>query len=413
VLAVLSITGITVTQIFWVKRAFDFREREFDQKVALALQSVARSILQYNNRPQGLAEPVKQLSPHYFVVMVNDVIDEQLLEVLLRHEFTSRGIDADFHYAIYDCVSKEMVRGRYITSQPDSPLATAAGLPIPNWNKDNYYFGVSLLNKDMAIVGQMGFWTFSSGVLVLVIGFFGYTSFVILRQKRLSEVQKDFINNMTHEFRTPISTIAISSEVLKNPAIVHSPERLLNYAAIIGEEANRLKNQVDRVLQMAAIDTREMRLKKEPVDVHALIRQAVQSISPALQQKCGRISYQLDADHSTIQADKLHLTNIIYNLLDNALKYTRTEPHIHITTRNCKTGICICIQDNGLGISEAEQKKVFNKFYRVPTGNLHDVKGFGLGLSYVKLMSKAHGGWVELESKAGAGSSFSIFLPLT
>jgi two-component system phosphate regulon sensor histidine kinase PhoR len=413
VLATLSIVGIIVTQIFWVRRAFDFREKEFDEKVTLALQSVAKSILAYNNRPYTLAEPVKQLSSSYFVVMVNDVIDEQLLELLLRHEFTNRGIEADFHYAIYDCVSKEMVRGKHITSQTQAQKSKEASIAIPSWNKDNYYFGVCLVNKDLAIVGRMGFWTFSSGVLLLVIGFFGYTSFVILQQKRLSEVQRDFINNMTHEFKTPISTIAISSDVLKSPAIVHSPERLLNYATIIGEEANRLKNQVERVLQMATIDTKEVRLRKEKVDVHKVLEQAVQHTTLALQQKGGSISYQLEATQATILADRLHLTNMIYNLLDNAIKYTTAAPCIHIATHNCKSGICIRIEDNGLGIGPADQKKVFEKFYRVPTGNVHDVKGFGLGLNYVKLMAKAHRGRVELESKMNTGSTFSVFLPLS
>jgi two-component system phosphate regulon sensor histidine kinase PhoR len=412
VLATLSIVGITITQIFWVRRAFDFREKEYDQKVMLALGSVSKSILSYNNRPYTLAEPVKQLSSSYFVVMVNDVIDEQLLELLLRHEFNNRGIDTDFDYAIYDCVSKEMVRGKYINSNPESRLTQEASVALPSWNKDNYYFGVCLLNKDLAIIGRMGFWSFSSGVLLLVIGFFGYTSFVLLKQKRLSEVQRDFINNMTHEFKTPISTIAISSDVLKNPAIVQSPERLLHYATIIGEEAGRLKNQVERVLQMATIDMQEVSLRKEPVDVHRVIEQAVQHLELALQQKCGKISYHLEATQATILADRLHLTNMIYNLLDNAIKYSSAAPCIHIATHTCHSHICISIRDNGLGIGPEEQKKVFDKFYRVPTGNVHDVKGFGLGLNYVKLMAKAHGGKVSLESNLNSGSTFSVFLSL-
>jgi two-component system phosphate regulon sensor histidine kinase PhoR len=261
-------------------------------------------------------------------------------------------------------------------------------------------------------MNQMGIWSFSSLVLLLVILFFAYTLFVILKQKRLSEIQKDFINNMTHEFKTPISTIAVSTEVLKDPSIVHHPERLLNYTTIIEKENIRLKHQVERVLQMAKLDKEDIGLKKEKVDVHQIIRDAIQNTALSLQEKHGTIVCDLSAERHKIDADRLHLTNVLYNLIDNAIKYCKQSPEIVISTGNLNKHLCIDVKDNGLGIAPENHKKVFQKFYRVPTGNVHDVKGFGLGLHYVKSVVNAHRGTVKVDSDLGRGSTFKIILPV-
>jgi two-component system phosphate regulon sensor histidine kinase PhoR len=236
---------------------------------------------------------------------------------------------------------------------------------------------------------------------------------VILKQKRLSEIQKDFINNMTHEFKTPISTIAVSTEVLKDPGIIHQPERLLNYTTIIEKENTRLKLQVERVLQMARLDREDIGLKKELVDVHQLIQDAIKNTSGSLHEKTGSISCQLNATRHTLEADRLHLTNVLYNLIDNAIKYCKASPQIIIHTLNTARNFTIEITDNGIGISPENQKRVFQKFYRVSTGNVHDVKGFGIGLNYVKSIIESHKGTIKLESELGRGSTFKISLPVT
>jgi two-component system phosphate regulon sensor histidine kinase PhoR len=247
--------------------------------------------------------------------------------------------------------------------------------------------------------------------LLVVIIFFGYTLFVILKQKRLSEIQKDFINNMTHEFKTPISTIALSTEVLKDPAIVHQPERLFNYTTIIEKENSRLKQHVERVLQMARLDKEDIGLKKEMVDVHQLIQEAIRNNQHALLEKNGTITCELTATRHQLEADKLHLTNAFSNLIDNSIKYSKTTPQIVVRTENQNGNIIVSVTDNGIGISNENQKRVFQKFYRVPTGNVHDVKGFGLGLSYVKTIVESHKGSIRLESELGKGCTFRICLP--
>lgn len=409
ILAALSIVGITITQIYWVRRAFDLKEGEFERTVTTALHNVAYQIFDINKTPSPANNPVKQLSTNYFVVMVNSEIDANLLEYLLRNEFEKRGIIADFEYGVYDCSSERMVYGNYVPLKTSKEKNTTKNLP--KWSNQGYYFGVQFPNRVAHIINQMGIWSFSSIVLLVVTTFFAYTLFVILKQKRLSEIQKDFINNMTHEFKTPIATIAVSTEVLKDPMIIHQPERLKNYAGIIEKENVRLKNQVERVLQMARLDKDAIDLKTERVDVHQIIMDSIRHYTMALQERNGTIRSELTASYNAIEADKFHLTSVFNNLIDNAIKYCKGIPQITIRSFDLNRGCMIEVADNGIGISAENQKKVFQKFYRVPTGNVHDVKGFGLGLSYTKTIVEAHGGSISLESELGKGCSFSVYIP--
>jgi two-component system phosphate regulon sensor histidine kinase PhoR len=409
ILAAVSMVGIVLTQIYWVRRAFDLRENQFNRDVNTALSSVAAQLFKINNTPSPSNNPVEQVSTNYFIVNINGPVNNGLLGFLLATEFEKRNITAGFEYGVYDCIDQCMVGGNYA-----SPKKAKLEVPIqqfPALQNDGYYFGVQFPRVQADLLSQMGIWGFSSAVMLIVVFFFAYTLFVILKQRRLSEVQKDFINNMTHEFKTPLSTIALSTEVLKDPAIVHHPERLLNYATIIGNENQRLKQQVERVLQMARLDKEDIGLKRELLDIHDLIREAVGNISLTLQGKNGKITLDTQARPSLVLADKLHLTNVFFNLLDNAVKYTTRPPEIVISTTNSQGHIIIRIEDKGTGISRENQRKVFHRFYRVPTGNVHDVKGFGIGLNYVKLIVESHQAKISLESEPGKGSIFTIRFP--
>jgi two-component system phosphate regulon sensor histidine kinase PhoR len=408
-LAVLCISGITVTQWYWMRRAFNLKEDEFERTVNAALFDVAHQIFEINKTPSPAVNPVKQVSTNYFVVQINGDIDASLLEFLLRSEFEKRNVNADFEYGVYDCSNKKMTYGNYIPLSATGEKATSRKLPT--WNNYAYYFGVQFPNREAQLLNQMGIWSFSTVVLLLVILFFSYSLFVILKQKRLSEIQKDFINNMTHEFKTPISTIAVSAEVLKNPDIVRHPDRLLNYTSIIERENARLRHQVERVLQMAKLDKEDIGLRKESVDLHQLIQDTIQHAAVSLQERQGVIRCDLSAENPMIVADRLHLSNVLFNLIDNAIKYCKKSPMITIRTSQRKHGLCLQVEDNGLGIAKENHKKVFQKFYRVPTGDVHDVKGFGLGLHYVRSIVMAHKGTISLKSNLGTGSVFSISLP--
>lgn len=403
----ISIAGITVTQIYWVRKAFDIRENQFNRDTKTALGNVARYIFETNQLPVGSNNPVRQVSSNYFIVQVNGPIDASILELLLVTEFEKRNIDADFEYGIYDCVENCMVGGNYIS--PRKVKSVSQFPETPKFPSDTYYFAVQFPHLEANIVSQMGIWGFSSAVTLVVILFFGYTLFVILKQRRLSEVQKDFINNMTHEFKTPISTIAISAEVLKNPAILTTPDRLLSYATIIQTENQRLKLQVERVLQMAELDQEDIGLTLETFDLHELIRDSVASRSLSLE---GKILLDLKATSSMVLADKLHLTNVIHNLLDNGIKYNQSVPSLNVSTRTLGSHqLELSVEDNGIGIAPHEQSRIFDKFYRVSTGNVHDVKGFGLGLNYVQRIVEKHRGQITVMSSIGKGSTFRVVLP--
>ena len=402
-LATLSIAGIIVIQIYWVGRAFDLRENQFNRDVGTALRNVADRIFEINKTPSPANNPVDQLSTNYFVVKVNGSVDQQLLKFLLQTEFEKKNITNDFEYCIYDCVDKCIANGSNIAIQK-----TSSSKKLP----DGYYFAVQFPQLKSNLISQMGIWGFSSVVLMVVILFFAYTLFVILKQRRLSEIQKDFINNMTHEFKTPLSTIAISSAVLKEPSIIQTPDRLLNYATIIENENLRLRQHVERVLQVASLDQKDIELKKELIDIHELVQAAVTNIAVALDEKRGSVTLRLLANPSRINVDILHIMNVLFNLLDNAIKYTEGSPQIIISTLNEGKFMRLDVQDNGCGILDTDLNKIFDRFYRVPTGNVHDIKGFGLGLHYVRTILGRHSGKIKVQSEPRKGSTFSLFIPV-
>lgn len=278
------------------------------------------------------------------------------------------------------------------------------------FEKDGHYFGIYFPAKTALVIGQMDFWVFSSFMILAVVIFFGYAIAIILKQKRLSEIKTDFINNMTHELKTPISTIGISSSMLMREDVREDPERQKQYAKIIHSENERLKSQVERVLQIATLSPDKLELKNETIDMHTIINGALEALEVKMTETGGELLKNCQAKNSLVQGDKVHLTNLIYNLIDNALKYTNEEPRIEVKTSNVGRLILIEIIDNGIGIEPKHQRLIFDKFFRVPTGNVHNVKGFGLGLFYVKTVVEAHQGTVSVSSTHGKGSNFSVKL---
>lgn len=352
--------------------------------------------------------PVKQLSGNYFIVNVNDVIDANVLEYYLKEELSKRNITADFEYGIYDCSTDEMVYGDYISFKDKS--TPVDDTTLQKYDEFNYYFGVRFPQRTAFITSKMGIWIFSTLILLIVITFFTATIFIILRQKRLSEVQKDFINNMTHEFKTPISTIGISADVLLQQGAISEPERLKRYAEIIRSEASRLNLQVLRVLQMARIDKEKQKLRLQPIELVPLITDIVNSAREKAVAKGGGIEFSYEAT-SEVMADQVHLSNIVNNLLENAVQYCNGNPKVEVLLSEIKNHVILSIRDNGIGIAPEHQKKVFDKFFRVPKGNVHDVKGFGIGLNYVQNMVKAHHWKISLESQLNIGTTFTIQIP--
>lgn len=403
ILSTLSIIGVIVTQIYWVRKALDMGERQFNQQVHVSLQEVAEQLAQLN-AVMLHNNPVEQLSSNYFLVNTNSMVDPGILEHYLKTSFVRHNIITDFEVGIYDCASNKMFYGVALSTRNDNKTPTQTA----NWLKSNkypYYFGVRFPNQNSAVINDLRGWIWSSLLVLIAVSFFGYALFVILRQKQLTEIQRDFINNMTHELQTPIATIRIAADVLNTPAIKDQPERLQKYTTIIKEEALRLQTQVETVLNMAKAAKNKLPLSIEWLDAHQIIT----SVSHKYEKD---LTLHLNAVEPYIHADRMHFTNAISNLIDNAFKYTPQNPVISLETFNENGSLVVSVKDNGIGIAPEYRDKIFKKFYRIPTGNVHNVKGFGIGLSYVQQIVRAHQWRIQLKSEVNKGSEFKIFIPL-
>ena len=405
----ISIIGIILFQLYWVNKSFDLAEKQFNQTVEIALYNVAEKMATFTGSELPNENPVRQISSNYFIVDINDVIDARILDHYLKTEFEYSNINIDYEYAIYDCETDRMVFGNYINP---SDAKNNKNRKFQKYDEFTYYFGIIFPSKTLYILNTMNIWVISSFVLITAIIFFAYAIFIILRQKRLSEIQKDFINNLTHEFKTPISTIGISANVLSDPEIIKDANRLSNYAAIIADQNKRLENQIEKVLQIARIEKKKFTLKAEETDMHEILKHVAKSFEMNIKDMNGNINLDLQAKETKVTADKQHATNLFYNLTDNAIKYCRKEPDITIKTYNSGNSLYLEISDKGIGIEKKYISKIFDKFFRVPSGNIHNVKGFGLGLNYVKSIIIAHDWKIKIESKINEGSKFTIIIPI-
>lgn len=417
VLGAISILSLLSVQTYWVLRSWNLQEQEFDRKVRQALLETARDLARVGLFVLKDANLIEQVYSNYYVVNINNQFDEASLEFYLQKAFEAQSLREDFQYGIFDCSSNQMVSGRMVKYKKTSPLSGDAGqltAPLPaHYDSDFiYYFGVRFPNKSVNLLSNQWIVVVFTVLMLITVAFFIYAMFVILKQKQLSELQRDFINNMTHEFKTPISTINISTDVFLQSDIIKSDPRLSRYSGIIKEQVMRLNTQVEKVLQLAKIERDRIELNLEDVELGELLR----SISPSLElkigEKNGTLRLDIQTDDTHVQADRLHLTNILHNLVDNGVKYTKGAPDIRIEVLQDQDDVLLRVQDHGIGIAKEHQRHIFSKFYRVPTGNVHNVKGFGLGLFYVKTICKEHHWKLRLDSEPGRGTTVEIRMPV-
>ncbi len=427
-LATLSVVGVVVIQLLWLRQASQYRqeqvalnkeqasqlEKQFNDRVVIALTDVTEQILSITKDPTDLYDAVKQERPNYFAVTINDTLHPYLLESLLRKEFSRRNIKEDFEYGIYDCFTDSIVYGNYVTLDTMNTDSVEHS-KLQKLDKDGHYFGVFFPNRVSTLWegSEDGGWTwiFPAVVTLIVFGFFAYSVWVILKQKKLSEMKNDFIGNMTHELKTPISTIALSSEVISDPGIIKEPDRLREYARIIRSENERLRVQVERVLQLSTLDKDDLEIKLETVDMHEVILEVEDHFRLAFKERGTVLRKDLQATPSVVVGDRIHLMNAVTNLVDNALKYGPDNATVKILTSNKSNDLLIAVVDQGIGISKEDQRHIFERFYRVHTGNVHNVKGFGLGLHYVEHIARGHHGSVAVQSSLGVGSTFTLTVP--
>lgn len=345
---------------------------------------------------------------------VEDRVDPRLIDSLLRAELKTQGLNTPFEFGLYDFINNKMFVD-HPTDYTEQLMKTHFRVRL--FPHDIFYHPDYLMvffpEQNRYVFNNLWVMFASSGFFILIIiGAFFYTINTIIRQKKLSDIKNDFINNMTHELKTPISTISLACEALSDPDIHKSASMTANYTRMIQEENKRMTLLVENVLQSALLDKSDFDLQNNRVDMHVVIQKVIQNFEMHLTQHKVKLDLKLNAQNSFIDGDVVHLTNVIFNLLDNAIKYTPDIPEIQIETKTQGTNILISFTDNGIGITREEQKRIFEKLYRVPTGNIHNVKGFGLGLSYVNAIVSKHHGSIRVESDLGIGSTFTLVLPL-
>jgi len=408
----IALLGVIFIQFYWIRNAILLQEEQFDNRVRLALKGTVNQMYEYKSDTcdDGLfcSHNCRKKDS-----ILPSGINVEALKPLLKTEFSEVGLRGPYVYGIFnpktmlaEYISKPGYDKQLLNSKHTASLSCI-------FKNDQMVLGAWFPDERNRALHSIFWWLLVCFFLlaVLVFGFI-FNIYSFLRQKKMSEMKSDFVNNITHEFKTPIATISLASEMLLKPSVLASESKARKYAGIIYDENMRLKNQVEHVLQLAVLDRGAYNLKYEPMDMHQLIHKATDSFQLLVKERKGSVRLQLNAANHQVYADTMHIENIIINLLDNANKYSPDKPDILISTFNRNDHIVVAVEDKGIGISSENQKHIFRKMYRVHTGNLHDVKGFGLGLYYVKRLVEAHNGNINLHSIPGKGSRFEISFPL-
>ncbi|HEY9115295.1 MAG TPA: HAMP domain-containing sensor histidine kinase [Bacteroidales bacterium] len=410
-LASISLIGIVLTQLYWVNKSLDLRKDQFDKGIEIAVKIVINQLIEQKNDSAFKAR-IYELSCKKLKIDITDVIEPQTLDSLLHLELGNMISSRNFYYGIYNRLNDRFVAGNFLENEKEL-IDTPYQVSLKSvYHPGDYYLSVFIPGQSNWIIQQMQLWLLLSVFfLVILIISFVYVITTILQQKKLTEMKSDFINNMTHEFKTPISTSALAAEMLLKPEVQEDKKRVKKYAHVILDESARLQSQVEQVLQISILEKGKYRFKFKKTNVHQLLNTANRNFNLRIKENKIRVSKRLKAEDYFINADKAQLLNVFNNLIDNAIKYCSEKPELQIKTWNVPNGIIISFQDNGIGISPEHQKNIFKNLYRVPTGNIHEVRGFGLGLYYVKTVIDQHKGEIDLKSELGKGSTFNVFLP--
>ena len=453
--------GISIIQFYWLQKGIELNTTNFNNRVTLALNRVKQNLedkaIQWENfsRTMNRSEssifkvdkaPLEKILAPSVDAYRREQLQAQIANTAwliqpqvalqsisgsdlkrdLRMELMNHGIDLKHDFGVFSNEIEDfiMMNGNYNVTIGETQ--SSDGGTAKNLNQSVHQ--VSLFDntgtepagslrlffpKKTSFLIQSVLPALLSSILLtgLILFCFVYTINVILTQKKVSLMKTDFINNMTHEFKTPIATISLAADSINNPMVMSKPDMIERYADIIKQENKRMLNQVEKVLQIARLDKKDFQLKIVDININDIVTIAMENTKLRVNKRDGSIGAYLKATRANIKGDETHISNVLHNLLDNAIKYSDGEPQIEIETLDVKGGVRVVVRDKGIGMTKDDLKRVFEKFYRVSTGNLHDVKGFGLGLSYVKAIVDAHKGKVEAESELGVGSSFSIFLP--
>lgn len=407
VLGLIAIIGILVAQLLWTKQAFTLEEKKLSQKTHIALLEVVKKLYEGSNHDLPSENPVQKISNDYYIVNVENDFEPEILEFYLKSEFKKVNIMTDFEYAMYNCQSDEMVYGNYISLSDKSKKKQS--VYFPKHKNLIYYFAIRFPNDTSYLFSSLKFWLVLSLVLIIVLLIYVYSIFTLLQQKKYSELQRDFINNMTHEFKTPLSSILIASNYLIKQDQIKSDEKLHNYTNIIISQSVKLDHHIEKILNTAKSDNAPLVLNKKSILIIPIIEDVIENI----RLKYPTVAIKIEAQHKAyrIEADSFHFTNLVYNLIDNSVKYCEGSPEIFIRLLDDNRYFKLEFIDNGIGISNKNISFIFDKFYRIPSSKSNEINGFGLGLYYVKKICNLHNWKINAKNNYQNGITITLLIP--
>jgi two-component system phosphate regulon sensor histidine kinase PhoR len=407
ILGLIAIIGILVAQLLWTKEAFTLEQKKLSQKTHIALLEVAKKLYEGTSHELPAQNPVQKIANDYYIVNIDNDFEPDILEFYLKSEFKKMNITTDFEYAMYNCQSDEMIYGNYISLSEKGKAKQS--VYFPKHKNLVYYFAVRFPNETSYLFSSMRFWFVLSIVLIFILLIYVYSIFTLLQQKKYSELQRDFINNMTHEFKTPLSSILIASKYLIEQNKIKEDKKLYTYTDIIINQSHKLNNHIEQILNIAKSDYTPLELKKEDLLIVPIIEETIENIQ--LKYPEAAIQIETDSDAYKIETDAFHFTNLVYNLLDNAVKYCNEKPEITIRISMENQILKLAFEDNGIGISTKNISFIFDKFYRIQNEKSNEVNGFGLGLYYVKKICDLQNWKISATPNLQKGTIVNLTIP--
>ncbi|WP_281633604.1 sensor histidine kinase [Flavobacterium luteolum] len=408
ILGLVAIISILVAQLLWTKEAFTIEQKKLSQKAHIALLEVAKKLYEGTNHELPVQNPVQKIANDYYIVNVDNEFEPDILEFYLKTEFKKMNITTDFEYAMYNCQSDEMIYGDYISLYKKKAECKKT-VYFPKHKNLVYYFAVRFPNETTYLFSSMRFWFILSTALILILLIYVYSIFKLLQHKKYSELQRDFINNMTHEFKTPLASILIASKYLIEQKPIKEDKKLYTYTDIIINQGNKLNSHIEKILNIAKSDYAPLELKKENILMVPIIEEAIENIK--LNYPEASIAIETVSKEYLIETDTFHFANLVYNLLDNAIKYCNEKPEVTIKIIENNNCLKLEFTDNGIGINPKKISFIFDKFYRVQNEKSNEVNGFGLGLYYVKEICNLQNWKIKAENNQEKGITITLSIP--
>lgn len=408
-LLTLLVAAIMLVQLYYLGRVYNYEQKEFNSNVIKSIRGIFEDMDLMNGKSVLIHRQVEHPDASTFLVRIDTIPSKDSLIYYLSAEFEDFDVMTDCKVAVFDSDKDKYLFEVYLpTAASNHPQDNP--IDLKHYDKEHHFININFPHREQYIIHQLDFWIVTTVLLLIALIGFAASLFYFYRQKFLNEVQKDFVNNFTHEFKTPIAVMKLAAGVLGSHSITEQPERLKRYSAIIADQTDHLQTQIEKILKTSASDQYELIPEKTSFSPNNIIKDVVHDMEPLIRQTGTRLEMNLETTDKEIQADESHISMVIVNLLENAIKYS-SEPHVIISTSLESGHYAISVKDNGIGIEKKHLRHLFKKFFRVPTGNVHNVKGFGLGLNFVKKVVDAHKGKILVNSIPGIGTEFRITIP--